>query len=209
MAAASPLPSVGPHRLVKATGTRRISIVTSAVGPEAIVLLPSGEVIRGYRVPPGYVLRDGEVLYSGIPVTSKLVDRKSGAEVPLDHQVIGEGGQRRWATTEDGVIVIEDAPEEEGDPFRVSSSTRACSSCGADIRWATTIAGKKMPLDPTPIRVSADPGRLTPPNGLPATVLLPGEGEVRRMYTDAKSDIVGYGAHWATCPSAQQHRKRG
>ena len=61
-----------------------------------------------------------------------------------------------------------------------------CRSCGAAIIWATTTAGKRMPLDPKPISVAIGEGVT---NG--------GTVEIRR----------GYVSHFATCPSADQHRK--
>jgi len=54
-----------------------------------------------------------------------------------------------------------------------------CSSCGAKVRWARTKAMRAMILDLEPN-----------PKG------------------NCVIDGVIYMAHWATCPSADQHRKK-
>ncbi|KKK70334.1 hypothetical protein LCGC14_2925040 [marine sediment metagenome] len=57
-----------------------------------------------------------------------------------------------------------------------------CSSCGADIVWGKTKAGKRIPLDAAPI------------GGL----MNEETGEVMRLRQ----------THFATCPNAKEHRKR-
>lgn len=60
----------------------------------------------------------------------------------------------------------------------------AVCSCGADIRWSRTEAGRPMPLDPKPV-----------------TTLVPlGEGRVQLRRS--------YRSHWETCPHSDQHRRR-
>lgn len=62
-----------------------------------------------------------------------------------------------------------------------------CRSCGAEIVWAVTPAGKMMPLDAKPVAgLYAIWPTLDGPYCAPD---------------------VGYMNHWATCPSADQHRK--
>lgn len=68
-----------------------------------------------------------------------------------------------------------------------------CKSCGAAIRWAKTLAGKAMPLDAKSekrVVITYDPDG---PYG-------PGEEHC---------DVVDtYTSHFATCPNADQQRKR-
>lgn len=71
-----------------------------------------------------------------------------------------------------------------------------CSSCGASIIWLKTPKNKSMPLDATP-----DPkGNVVIRDGL-AVVLTAVE---KAKPLDGKRRFL---AHWASCPSAQQHRK--
>lgn len=73
-----------------------------------------------------------------------------------------------------------------------------CSSCSARVEWVTTDAGKKMPLDLEP---SAAGNVVVRGDGVAATLgpielaMLPA-GTVRRV------------SHFATCPNADQHRRR-
>ncbi len=57
-----------------------------------------------------------------------------------------------------------------------------CKSCGADIIFAPTESGKKMPLDQTPKK---------------AAVMIRGLAKIMDVYTP----------HWATCTSPERHRK--
>lgn len=71
-----------------------------------------------------------------------------------------------------------------------------CSSCGAEIWWAMTLAGKNMPLDAEPssdgnIRINDD-GRAYVVG--PLELLVPHVGHT-------------YKSHFATCPHAAQHRR--
>lgn len=61
----------------------------------------------------------------------------------------------------------------------------AVCSCGRDIAWALTDAGRPMPLEARPV----------------VTFVPTGEGrvEARRAYLP----------HWPNCPDAQRYRKRG
>jgi hypothetical protein len=66
-----------------------------------------------------------------------------------------------------------------------------CKSCGAEIIWAVTTNGRRIPLDAEP-EVDA-PGLFRIEIGGPP----PGAFAVRKLYT----------SHFATCPNADQHRK--
>lgn len=74
----------------------------------------------------------------------------------------------------------------------------ACRSCGAEIQWAQTEAGKKMPLDAHEVaggnvvvitRVAGDYG-MTP---------------VVRYVKNGEGNRV---SHFATCENAAEHRRR-
>ena len=58
---------------------------------------------------------------------------------------------------------------------------QTCRSCGKGIHWIKTEKGKPMPCDPQVVTVVTDSGKV----------------------------IKGRIPHWATCPQADQHRKRG
>jgi len=63
----------------------------------------------------------------------------------------------------------------------------SCKSCGARIIWAITRSGKRMPLDEMCTRVWIVEGR---------------DGEIHTRPID------GHKPHFATCPNADQHRKK-
>ncbi|MGE5585779.1 MAG: hypothetical protein ACM309_09680 [Bacillota bacterium] len=56
-----------------------------------------------------------------------------------------------------------------------------CKGCGREIKWLRTEAGKQMPVDPEPVTVVLTDGRV----------------------------FRGYRPHWATCPKAEQFRRKG
>lgn len=76
-----------------------------------------------------------------------------------------------------------------------------CASCKAPIEWAQTAKGKSIPLDPelaedSPLRARANiviAGRLSSGTRVIA-VMKPGEGT--------------YVTHFATCPHADDHRRK-
>lgn len=70
-----------------------------------------------------------------------------------------------------------------------------CRSCGAAVRWAVTVAGKRLPLDPEPC-----------PGG---NVLLHDNGRAEVLGPEARAAHPGvlYLPHWASCPHAARHRK--
>ena len=55
-----------------------------------------------------------------------------------------------------------------------------CKTCGAEIVWVTTTAGKRMPLDITYKTVVTNDGKV----------------------------VLGRESHFSTCPDADIHRKR-
>lgn len=72
-----------------------------------------------------------------------------------------------------------------------------CKSCGAQIIWATTVAGKKMPLDAEP---HEDGNVVLMPAGamvLPKETFELGKGICSKRYR----------SHFATCNNASKHRK--
>jgi hypothetical protein len=77
--------------------------------------------------------------------------------------------------------------------------TDVCRSCKAPIRWAVTVGGHPMPLDPVPV---ADGNLLLEDRGGTAprvTVVPPSARDV---------DELLFVAHFRTCPYASRHRKR-
>ena len=77
-----------------------------------------------------------------------------------------------------------------------------CKSCGAEIIWVKTKAGRAMPCDPTPHNFTDKA------NG--KTFVLK-SGEVVRGEICTGNDYVfgvGYISHFATCPDADRHRVR-
>lgn len=83
-----------------------------------------------------------------------------------------------------------------------------CKSCGAEIRFIKTISGKSMPVNAEHVYYKYKLGakdRVVTPNGevLPCII-----------YDAEKDDLSqaegwGYVPHFATCPDADKHRKRG
>ena len=78
-----------------------------------------------------------------------------------------------------------------------------CRSCGKKIMWIQMKSGKAMPCDPEPISYRTD----VPGHG--ALILVTEDGRVANGNFDPASDTVGYRSHFATCPNANAHRKRG
>lgn len=76
-----------------------------------------------------------------------------------------------------------------------------CNSCYAEIIWAVTESGKRIPLDAVPGsgNVALSWGR---PGESPHSVTLSGPD---REHAD-KSTL--YTAHFVTCPNAEKHRNR-
>jgi len=74
-----------------------------------------------------------------------------------------------------------------------------CRSCGAEILWARSRGGKRVPLDADPTMrgnvVLTDDGE--------AIVLNQADADQHRRHGGTL-----YLAHFATCPEAAQHRRR-
>jgi hypothetical protein len=67
-----------------------------------------------------------------------------------------------------------------------------CRSCGAEVVWAATVKGRRIPLDAQPV---AD-GNMTLVDGIAHLLLQePLEQQVR------------YRTHFSTCPNAESHRR--
>jgi membrane-bound ClpP family serine protease len=62
----------------------------------------------------------------------------------------------------------------------INPATTRCRSCGAMIRWATTIAGRPMPVNVGAAQPREIAGRLM---------------------------VESSATHWATCPNAAAHKK--
>lgn len=79
-----------------------------------------------------------------------------------------------------------------------------CSTCQEPIMWAVTTSGKRMPLDPVPVR-----------NGnviLEGVGMAPNGDELPRAHVLSKGDVPfgdppRYVPHFATCPQADAHRQ--
>lgn len=77
--------------------------------------------------------------------------------------------------------------------------TGTCKSCGAAIIWATTRAGRRMPLDKEP---DAGRGNVRLRSDGTADVL---GGDALTEASDCEEEL--YTSHFATCPGAAGHRK--
>jgi hypothetical protein len=81
--------------------------------------------------------------------------------------------------------------------------TVSCRSCRAPVRWAFTVHGKRIPVDPEPV----DGGNLVlhedPNGGAPTAEVVPAGAQL----LDG-DDGRRYVSHFVTCPNADQHRRR-
>lgn len=78
-----------------------------------------------------------------------------------------------------------------------------CKSCGANIIWIKTTNGKSMPCNAEQVIYWQDPkgeANIITPNGETVRATL----KTRRTPPTG----VGYIPHWATCPQANNFRKR-
>lgn len=82
----------------------------------------------------------------------------------------------------------------------------ACGSCGAEVVWAVTTTGKRMPVDAAPV----DGGNvlLSPASspGQAPTATVVGKQVQPSLFGD---DAPRYVSHFATCPNSAQHRRQG
>ncbi len=76
----------------------------------------------------------------------------------------------------------------------------ACRSCGAGMVWAVTSHGKAMPVDHKPAPQGEFRLRTLPDEPAPLAEWVPWS---QRMPGDEL-----YKSHFATCPNANEHRKR-
>jgi hypothetical protein len=76
-----------------------------------------------------------------------------------------------------------------------------CRSCGAAIRWAVTVNGKRMPVDDEPV----------PDGNLMLSDPTPGAYAPTAAHVDPDAllldDPPRFVSHFSTCPNADQHRK--
>jgi DNA polymerase-3 subunit epsilon len=95
--------------------------------------------------------------------------------------------------------------------------TATCDSCGADILWAVTSAGKRVPLDPQQIDVIAESDAGGAPEvcgrgggawviGYQGAVLVKGYAVPADVRPDLPRRTVRR-THFATCPHADKHRR--
>lgn len=85
----------------------------------------------------------------------------------------------------------------------LTGDVRACRSCGNLIRWSTTSRGTRIPLDAHPNPTGNIEYR--PQAGGP------GQADVLTKAALAAARARGatlYLTHFATCPNADQHRRR-
>lgn len=82
-----------------------------------------------------------------------------------------------------------------------------CRSCGEEIIWIKMASGKAMPCDAAKISYSEilHPGV----GGNDVMTLVTERGQIVRTVFDPAGDKIGYISHFATCPNAGQHRRRG
>jgi hypothetical protein len=77
------------------------------------------------------------------------------------------------------------------------ATTTRCRSCRAEIFWAATSHGKRMPVDAQPV----EDGNL---------VIAPGDLPTAYVVDPGQPDLTGeprYTSHFASCPHADQHRR--
>ena len=78
-----------------------------------------------------------------------------------------------------------------------------CRSCGAEILWIATTAGKMMPCNPLGVRYWAQPkakGKIVTPNGEVLSCVFEGE--------EQQATGIGYVPHFSTCKGANRHRRK-
>lgn len=79
-----------------------------------------------------------------------------------------------------------------------------CATCGTEILFIRMASGKWMPCDPRPVEYQPDQAGkqlLIAPNGVTVKGKAEGEGK--------GSGFFGYRSHFASCPGAAYHRKKG
>ncbi len=84
-----------------------------------------------------------------------------------------------------------------------STNISRCRSCGQMIVWVRTKSGKNMPCDSQLVTFKSETGgkeRIVTEQGN----IISGKTGVSRE----EADGIGYISHFATCPYADEHRKR-
>ena len=87
--------------------------------------------------------------------------------------------------------------------------TAICRSCGARILWVRTKAGKAMPLNEVPVPEGNVIISMGPARGQQTAIVESKEESAARRANPIDVARVAFVPHWATCPSAQQHRRGG
>ncbi|MCD8050059.1 MAG: hypothetical protein LUE89_00060 [Clostridiales bacterium] len=80
-----------------------------------------------------------------------------------------------------------------------------CKSCGMSIAWVKTRSGKWMPVET--VKVPVLPGK-----GKETFITDDGDiitGERYREFKKNPDTVAGNVPHWANCPGADRHRRRG
>jgi len=80
--------------------------------------------------------------------------------------------------------------------------TTSCSACGAPIRWATTTKGRRMPIDPEP----------HPEGNIRLQELDDGIAPIAHVLDALDASMTSeplYRSHFATCPEADEFRRKG
>lgn len=88
-------------------------------------------------------------------------------------------------------------------PGKRDDDMRRCKSCGAPIVWIKMAGGKSMPCDADQVLYWQQAGgsqKIVTPNGEVLSAELRGDPD--------KATGIGYISHFATCPNADQHRRR-
>ena len=80
-----------------------------------------------------------------------------------------------------------------------------CSSCGAEITWAMTTAGRSIPIDTKPVPDGNVTLHVPHAGGTPIAVVIPKD----QGTLDTGIDEDRYVAHFVSCPDSDQWRKRG
>lgn len=81
------------------------------------------------------------------------------------------------------------------------ASITKCRSCGANIIWIRTKAGKNMPVDAPILSYRKNP------QGKENIVTQSGEVVRGDIVKTSEAEGVGYISHFATCPFARTHRR--
>lgn len=80
-----------------------------------------------------------------------------------------------------------------------------CKSCSAEIRWAVTVNGKKIPIDWAP--VANGNITLSEREGLPPiAVMVTAQGDAFLPALQPSAEAPRYVSHFATCPAAAAYR---